>query len=635
MGSSSAEEHAFDDSEAEQEDSGVDSVDDGDDSDFLLQRFWRRLNRVFPVFHIGDAGSDEEVLSRPVLESSDLWQKDRRFTIVTTAALPWRTGTAVNPTLRAAYLARMERDVTLMLPWLTDLSQQALLFPDGLTFRTQEEQEHHVRRWLAEEAGFGWESVAKLKLRIAWYPARYAPEIGSIIPHSPGWTRETFPKECGFDVLILEEPEHLNWYYHGERWPALFDHVVGIVHTNYLDYAMEKEGRIGHWLSKTVSTLVCLSYVDVNVKLSNVLMKFPNEVVCNCHGVREAFLEIGDASNASATRLEAVDTSSPLPAVGRKSYFLGKALWTKGYGNLLEMMKPPEPIARGWFFQVRRRMRGSSHESLPFIDCYMSGPDAVEVREEAMKHRLAAQRNIKEDGYIDTDEDNRTWPLRFFAGIDHADERLRHYTVFVNPSTSDVLCTATAEALAMGKRVVITKHPSNDFFEANFPGLVLTFKPGDSQEFFRAIKKAEAMGPTKPLSQEQRRLLTWEAANERLFDASAVRVMRAGVLRRRGGDAESRDLRPSDITRAKLGYIIHYGISSGALGELLRTLTGAGPESPWAERKFIKKFLEAWERARDWDEWTHMKERWLHAVRPKVVWAKMQRPTPLSTGLER
>lgn len=96
----------------------------------------------------------------------DMIDQKRHVAIVTTASLPWMTGTAVNPLFRAAYMAKCaKQNVTLLVPWLCK-SDQELVYPSNLTFSSPEEQETYIRNWLEERIGF------KADFRISFYPGK-------------------------------------------------------------------------------------------------------------------------------------------------------------------------------------------------------------------------------------------------------------------------------------------------------------------------------------------------------------------------------------------------------------------------------------------------------------------------------
>ena len=77
-----------------------------------------------------------------IVPESDLRNVERRIWVITTAALPWMTGTSINPLLRAAYLAkdRPAGKITLMVPYVP-MSEQHLTFGEkGLRFPTPQSQ---------------------------------------------------------------------------------------------------------------------------------------------------------------------------------------------------------------------------------------------------------------------------------------------------------------------------------------------------------------------------------------------------------------------------------------------------------------------------------------------------------------
>lgn len=424
-----------------------------------------------------------------VLPHTDIADKSKRIWIVTTAALPWMTGTAVNPLLRAAYMTQGRAEaggcVTLMLPWLEREQDRDSVYGAKRGFDSPKEQEAYIRSWLVEKAKY---PEASKELRIEWYEAWQSKVENSI--YSMGDITAKIPAE-DVDIMILEEPEHLNWYRApGEHWTDKFKHVVGIVHTNYFVYASDQPAAfIRAPGMRLLCSWMCRAHCHRLIKLSGTLGKFApeKELVENVHGVRGSFLETG---NEVRRRLEAAGGAQSDPVFGAEAaptaYFIGKMLWSKGLLSLMELLKYAEESAG-----IRVH-----------VDMYGGGPD-----------KEAAEARAK---VIDVD-------LDFLGPIDHGELGLTH-KIFINPSTSEVLTTTTAEALAMGKFVVLPSHPSNDFF-AQFSNC-LTYS--NKEEFVGNLYYA-LTHPPNPLSDDEAFTLSWEAATKRLEAAGCIPVEEADL----------------------------------------------------------------------------------------------------------
>lgn len=165
----------------------------------------------------------------------------------------------------------------------------------------------------------------------------------------------------------------VTWYHHGRRWTDKFAHVVGVIHTNYLDYARREEhgqlkvawlalfnrvvcrvhchkarraappparprapaapgarrlrrpgsarvcaGRAAAawhaWLPRPIARHVRAARGAQVVKLSDAVQQLPRQTTQFVHGVPESFLEVGAARAA--------------PMGGRRfgkgAYFIGK-----------------------------------------------------------------------------------------------------------------------------------------------------------------------------------------------------------------------------------------------------------------------------------------------------------------------
>mmetsp|Transcript_24820 Transcript_24820/g.58229 ORF Transcript_24820/g.58229 Transcript_24820/m.58229 type:complete len:942 (-) Transcript_24820:682-3507(-) len=330
-----------------------------------------------------DVSEDDDLITH----QSDLTRPGRYVHIVTTAALPWMTGTAVNPLLRAAYMhERLEvinngnptnssSYVTLVIPWLELPEDQRQVY-NGKVFESKDEQEIYVRNWLAKSAMM---PNAATHLQIVFYNARYHAELGSVFAMGD-IIQELPPNEL--DVCVLEEPEHLNWFRAPsmESWTKRYNYVVGIVHTNYDQYATQH--YTGLWTAPAIrlmSAAMVRAYCHKVIKLSAVVQDFApeKEITMNVHGVRQEFIaepvtEAIEQNNTATTREEngnqekkcyAEEGNDSVSSSQTQVYFIGKLLWTKGLDLLLQYQDYYKDMVGEYFT----------------IDIYGSGPDQHEI----------------------------------------------------------------------------------------------------------------------------------------------------------------------------------------------------------------------------------------------------------------
>jgi hypothetical protein len=190
---------------------------------------------LLPPLRACQSGNNTEYDPKAITPQTDLTIPERHIHIVTTAALPWFTGTSINPLLRAAYLHRQTQQysskepwVTLVVPWLELPDDQQAVYHK--VFKNQQEQEDYIRTWLRDEAKMDDVADPDSGLQLLFYPARYHASMGSVFAMGDIMANMDPQK---MDVCVLEEPEHCNWFRcPGDGWTKRFNYTVGIVHTS-------------------------------------------------------------------------------------------------------------------------------------------------------------------------------------------------------------------------------------------------------------------------------------------------------------------------------------------------------------------------------------------------------------------
>jgi digalactosyldiacylglycerol synthase len=281
------------------------------------------------------------------------------------------------------------------------------------------------------------------------------------------------------------------------------------------------------------------AYCDKVIKLSPVLQAYApeKEIVDNVHGIRQEFLNMARPS-------------------GNQVYFIGKLLWAKGLDRLLDLQAFYKKKTGSYFVMD---VYGSGPEEKAIQRAYLGTAAATAATEEGEGGNSSGSASPLASSYYAWTPRRQVLPVAFLGRLDHAKVPVA-YKIFVNPSVTEVLCTTTAEALAMGKFVIIPNHPSNTFFQ-QFPNC-LHYQT--KAEFATLMQYALEHDP-EPLADDLRYTLTWEAATERFLEAAMISERDAARRDRVGKQWDDR------IVTA------HYELGKGRTGDVIRKVLGGGP----------------------------------------------------------
>ncbi|MDF1750024.1 MAG: hexosyltransferase [Alphaproteobacteria bacterium] len=330
-------------------------------------------------------------------------QRHYDVAVVTTAALPWRTGPSYFSLWHAAGLKAMGLNVVYVIPWVEEAGQSLWGGPIYKTFEDQASALHEE----AQRIGCPpLPDIVPYKASVWWLTR-------SIMP-----TGDIFRSIPSADALILHEPEHLGWIpWTTPRRALAANKVVGIVMTNYADYvrSTHKHRAMPAWLSDGLARFVTwyhrtrvAKHTDIAIPLSGAVAE-----IADVGGrLREA-----QVTGVSSTWRDVEPVRDGQTGI----YFLGRLIWEKGLADLIEI------ACR------------TGHS----IDVIGDGADQVAVKARACSANA---------------------PLTFLGPSAEPWTRIQPYKTFFNPSTSEVLCTTTAEALVAGRHVVIPECPANEPF---------------------------------------------------------------------------------------------------------------------------------------------------------------------------